>query len=246
MNTDNMAISGETIDYGPCAFMDMYDPATVFSSIDHLGRYAYGNQPTIAQWNLARLAETLLSLIDPAHDRAIEAATEIVEAFPARFRERWLAGMRRKLGLLTAEPEDGTLIQSLLDAMHQNEADFTLTFRRLCEAASGPKCDGKVRELFAQPGAYDNWAAGWRVRLGRESKETDMRVRAMRQVNPAVIPRNHRVEKALAAAVQHGDLSHFENLSAVLLSPYEEPEEHLEYTLPPKPEECIQQTFCGT
>ena len=218
----------------------------MFSSIDHLGRYAYGNQPTIAQWNLARLAETLLSLIDPAHDRAIEAATEIVEAFPARFRERWLAGMRRKLGLLTAEPEDGTLIQSLLDAMHQNEADFTLTFRRLCEAASGPKCDGKVRELFAQPGAYDNWAAGWRVRLGRESKETDMRVRAMRQVNPAVIPRNHRVEKALAAAVQHGDLSHFENLSAVLLSPYEEPEEHLEYTLPPKPEECIQQTFCGT
>ena len=246
MNTDNMAISGETIDYGPCAFMDMYDPATVFSSIDHLGRYAYGNQPTIAQWNLARLAETLLSLIDPAHDRAIEAATEIVEAFPARFRERWLAGMRRKLGLLTAEPEDGTLIQSLLDAMHQNEADFTLTFRRLCEAASGPKCNGKVRELFAQPGAYDNWAAGWRVRLGRESKETDMRVRAMRQVNPAVIPRNHRVEKALAAAVEHGDLSHFENLSAVLLSPYEEPEEHLEYTLPPKPEECIQQTFCGT
>ena len=155
MNSDNTALSGETIDFGPCAFMDSYDPATVFSAIDEFGRYAYGNQPTIAQWNLARFAETLLPLLDPNPERAVELASEAISAFTSRFQEHWLAGMRDKLGFSGKEEGDLDLVRELLRAMHENASDFTLTFRRLCDAAADEKADANVRGLFADPGAYD-------------------------------------------------------------------------------------------
>jgi uncharacterized protein YdiU (UPF0061 family) len=168
MNTDNTALSGETIDFGPCTFIDSYDPATTFSAIDELGRYAYGQQPTIAQWNLARFAETLLPLLDPNPERAVELANEAISAFSSRFQERWLAGMRAKLGLCSTEEGDLELTGVLLQAMRENAADFTLTFRRLCDAAADEKADANVRVLFANPAAYDSWAARWRSRLATE------------------------------------------------------------------------------
>ena len=246
MNTDNMSLSGETIDYGPCAFMDTFNQTKVFSSIDHMGRYAYGNQPPIVQWNLTRLAETILPLIDKIPDHAVDLAKEVIEVYPERFRDYWLSGMRRKLGLFTSESEDETLIQSLLDNMQENEADFTLTFRRLCDAALDPELEGSVRYLFKDAGAYDKWSTNWRDRLSHEVKAPEERVELMRQVNPAVIPRNHRVEQALEAAVEQVDYGPFEKLLQVLSSPYVEPDEHKEYMLPPKPEEHVLQTFCGT
>jgi serine/tyrosine/threonine adenylyltransferase len=151
MNTDNTALSGETIDFGPCAFMDSYDPSTAFSAIDEFGRYAYANQPTIAQWNLARFAETLLPLVDPNPERAVELASEAVSAFAARFQMYWLAGMRDKLGISGNEEGDLDLVQALLRAMHENGTDFTLTFHRLCAAAADEKADADVRGLFANP-----------------------------------------------------------------------------------------------
>ncbi len=246
MNTDNMAISGETIDYGPCAFMDTFDQTKVFSSIDHMGRYAYGNQPPIVQWNLTRFAETILPLIDKIPDRAVDLAKEVIEVYPERFQDYWLSGMRRKLGLFTSESEDEALVQSLLDTMQENEADFTLTFRRLCDAALGPELEGSLRYLFKDARAYDKWALNWRVRMSHEVKTPDEHVELMRQANPAVIPRNHRVEQALEAAVEEGDYGPFEKLLEVLSSPYVEPVGHTEYMLPPKPEEHVLQTFCGT
>jgi uncharacterized protein YdiU (UPF0061 family) len=245
MNTDNMAVSGETIDYGPCAFMDAYDPATVFSSIDHGGRYAFANQPRIAQWNLARLAETLLPLIDPDVDAAIAAATAVLDAFPARFEQLWLEGMRAKIGLATEDGDDRELLQGLLDVMHAGRADYTLTFRRLCEAAADPPQDAGVRELFAQPAAFDAWAARWRMRLARDPRSPAERARAMRSVNPLFIPRNHRVEQAIAAGLSD-DFEPFARLSAVLARPFDEQPEHADYALPPRGEERVLQTFCGT
>src|ERR1019366_4806575 len=168
MNTDNMAISGETIDFGPCAFMDAYDPATVFSSIDHGGRYAYANQPAAAQWNLARFAETMLRLIDGDSDRAVELATRMIAEFAKEFDEHWLAGMRRKLGLFTEEDGDLELIRALLDVMHRSHADFTLAFRRLCAAAESEAGDAALEGLFPEPAALREWARAWRSRLARE------------------------------------------------------------------------------
>ncbi len=246
MNTDNMAVSGETIDYGPCAFMDEYDPATVFSSIDQRGRYAYGNQPAIAQWNLARFAEALLPLLDPAQDRAIEIATAALGGFATLFDRHWLDGMRRKLGLATAEESDVTLVQGLLAAMQASSADFTLTFRRLCDAAAAPAADAALRQLFADPAACDTWLVGWRNRLAREPLPAAERAARMRAVNPAFIPRNHRVEQALDAAVDRGDLAPFEELLAVVTRPYDDQPEHARYATPPRPEERVLQTFCGT
>ena len=201
MNTDNTALSGETIDFGPCAFMDLYDPATTFSAIDEFGRYAYANQPTIAQWNLARFAETLLPLLDPNPERAVELASEAISAFTSRYQEHWLGGMREKLGLGN-EDGDLDLVSDLLQAMHENAADFTLTFRRLCAAAADETADAEVRGLFANPDAYDSWAARWRSRLVVDRREPNARAEAMRAVNPAFIPRNHRVEQALDAAIE--------------------------------------------
>ncbi|HEX8375821.1 MAG TPA: YdiU family protein, partial [Geminicoccaceae bacterium] len=191
MNTDNTSVAGETIDYGPCAFMDAYDPATVFSSIDLGGRYAYGNQPRVARWNLARLAETLLPLLGEDEDSVLAAAREALAAFGPRFEAAHLGGLRRKLGLSTEGEGDAALARDLLERMAEDGADFTLTFRRLCGAAAGPEGDAAVRALFADAGAYDAWAGRWRRRLAEEPGEPEARGAAMRAVNPAVIPRNH-------------------------------------------------------
>jgi serine/tyrosine/threonine adenylyltransferase len=246
MNTDNTALSGETIDFGPCAFMDSYDPATAFSAIDDFGRYAYANQPTIAQWNLARFAETLLPLVDPNLDRAIELASEAISAFTSRYQDHWLAGMREKLGLSGTEDGDLDLVRDLLQAMHENAADFTLTFRRLCAAATDETTDGEARGLFANPGAYDIWAARWRSRLVADGREPSARAKAMRSVNPAFIPRNHRVEQALDAAIESGDFSPFADQLTVLSRPYEDQAAFADYAKPPQTGERVFRTFCGT
>jgi protein adenylyltransferase len=246
MNTDNTALSGETIDFGPCAFLDSYDPATTFSAIDELGRYAYGNQPTMAQWNLARFAETLLPFLDPNPERAVEIANEAISMFTTRFQEHWLAGMRAKLGLVRNEEGDLELARALLRAMHENAADFTLTFRRLCDAAVHEKADVNLRALFANPAAYDNWASRWRSRLAAERLDLDARAQAMRAVNPAFIPRNHRVEQALDAAIEYGDFSRFAELLTVLSRPYEDQAVFADYANPPNTDERVFRTFCGT
>ena len=244
MNTDNMAVSGETIDFGPCAFMDGFDPLTVFSSIDAHGRYAYANQPHAAVWNLARFAETLLPLIDAQPQRAVDAATEIVSGFAALFAEYWLSGMRRKLGLATAESEDRRLAEDFLGAMHRNQADFTLTFRALCDALDDQS--SAIRACFAAGRDYDDWAERWRNRMAREPMASSLRAESMRRANPAYIPRNHRVEQMITAAVEHGDFAPFEQFSTVLSNPYEEQPVHVNYAAAPQPGERVLQTFCGT
>jgi uncharacterized protein YdiU (UPF0061 family) len=249
MNTDNTSISGETIDYGPCAFMEAYDPATVFSSIDHHGRYAYGNQPNAALWNLARLAESLLPVLveETGSDQAaLASANEALSAFEPQFVTARAAGLRRKLGLFIEREGDNALAQDLLERMAAHRADFTLTFRRLCDAAAGPEEDAGVRALFANPGSYDSWAAAWRARLDRESVPNDERVAAMRRANPAFIPRNHIVEAALNAAVWQQDFQPFEELLEVVSSPYEDKPNRERYAMPARPEEQVTQTFCGT
>jgi uncharacterized protein YdiU (UPF0061 family) len=246
MNTDNMALSGETIDFGPCAFLDSYDPAAVFSSIDEQGRYAYGNQPHAAIWNLARFAETLLPIIDASADRAVELASEVLAAFSIRFSDLSLAGVRRKLGLSGAEDGDAALAGDLLGAMHRNQADFTLTFRRLCDAAEGEAADVRVRSLFVNPRDYDDWASRWRARLAREPLEPEARAAAMRRVNPAFIPRNHRIQQVIDAAVEREDFSPFAKLSSALSQPYRPLEGFESYADPPEPGERVLQTFCGT
>ena len=249
MNTDNTSISGETIDYGPCAFMEAYNPATVFSSIDHGGRYAYVNQPRAALWNLARLAEALLPVLAEeagSEETAVAAANEALTAFEPQFEAARGAGLRRKLGLFTEREGDAALAEDLLERMAANRADFTLTFRRLCDAAAGPEGDAGVRTLFADPGAYDGWAAEWRRRLEEEPAEGQARAAAMRRVNPAFIPRNHLVEAALDAASRRQDFQPFEELLGVILRPFEERPGLERYAMPARPEECVLQTFCGT
>jgi uncharacterized protein YdiU (UPF0061 family) len=246
MNTDNMAVSGETIDFGPCAFMDTFDPATVFSSIDEHGRYAYANQPNAALWNLARFAETLLPLIDADTQRAIGAATEAIAAFEALFNDSWLDGMRRKLGLSTAEQGDRQLAEDLLKAMHRNQADFTLSFRALCAAARDPDHDGTVRGYFINAADYGEWAQRWRARSSREAITLQARAESMQAANPAYIPRNHRVEQMIVAAVERSDFGPFEEFCQVLAAPYMTRAEHARYADPPQPQERVRQTFCGT
>jgi uncharacterized protein YdiU (UPF0061 family) len=249
MNTDNTSISGETIDYGPCAFMEAYDPATVFSSIDHGGRYAYGNQPSAALWNLARLAEALLPVLAQeagSEEAALAAANEALSAFEPQYQAARLAGLRRKLGLCTEREGDAALAEDLLQRMNANRADFTLTFRRLCDAAASPEGDAGVRSLFADPGAYDGWAAGWRKHIDEEPKDGQARAAWMRSVNPAIIPRNHLVEAALDAASRQQDFQPFEELLDAVSRPYEVRPGFEKYTIPARPEESILQTFCGT
>jgi serine/tyrosine/threonine adenylyltransferase len=246
MNTDNTSISGETIDYGPCAFMDHYDPATVFSSIDEQGRYAYANQPRIALWNLTRLAECLLPLLSDVQDTAIAEAQAVLEGFAERFDGAYQGGLRSKLGLFTARDGDPALAQDLLDAMAKNQADFTLTFRRLSDAAQDPADDREVRQLFADPAAYDDWAARWRQRISDEPQDAAARRTAMRGVNPAFIPRNHRIEAVIEAAVNRDDFAPFEELLAVLSEPYEDQPSLSAYAEPPEPHQRVLKTFCGT
>jgi serine/tyrosine/threonine adenylyltransferase len=246
MNTDNTSISGETIDYGPCAFMDNYDPATVFSSIDEMGRYAYGNQPRIALWNLTRFAECLLPLLSDDQEKAIAEAQAALGGFGEKFDIAYYAGLRSKLGLFTARDDDAELANDLLKAMAGNAADFTLTFRRLSDAAPGPEGDTEVRKLFADPAAYDAWAPRWRTRISGEPQDAAARRVAMRAVNPAFIPRNHRVEAIIEAAVNRNDFALFEELLTVLSKPYEDQPAFALYAEPPKPDERVLQTFCGT
>jgi uncharacterized protein YdiU (UPF0061 family) len=241
MNTDNCSIAGETIDYGPCAFMDTHHPQTVFSSIDHGGRYAYANQPRIAHWNLARFGETLLPLLADDTDRALATANEVLATFQSRFGTALLAGLRRKLGLFTEEDGDATLAQDLLNAMAEGEADFTLAFRKL-----DPESDSEARSLFSKPEAFDAWVVRWRERIAREPQDAAARCQAMRLVNPAYIPRNHRVEAALSAAIEREDFAPFEELLQVLDKPFEERPQFADYAEPPLPEQRVCQTFCGT
>lgn len=238
MNTDNMAISGETIDYGPCAFMDSYNPQTVFSSIDRNGRYAYGNQPKIAQWNLARLAETLLPLIDNDLDKAVEIAQENVMNFTNIYHLNWLKGMRSKLGIFNDEPEDEKLVENLLDIMHQNGADFTNTFRALTLNIPNENPMFESEE-------FKMWNDKWKARLNRQGKNHNQVVELLKNSNPNVIPRNHRVEEALDAA-EKNDFKVMEKLLEVITEPFAYSEEQDEYTKLPEPASCGYQTFCGT
>jgi uncharacterized protein YdiU (UPF0061 family) len=256
MNTDNMTISGETIDYGPCAFMEAYDPATVFSSIDHQGRYAFGNQPNIARWNLARLAETLLPLLSGDPDEAVAMANEIIAAFPAHYRRQLLLGQRRKLGLRREEAvddNDTVLAEDWLTLLHAHRVDFMLGWRRLADAAAGDETP--LRALFADASAPDAWLARWRARCASEDAGAphdakiagSERAKAMRSVNPRIIPRNHRVEEALAAASDQDDLVPFQRLLDALRRPYDDADELAPYAEPaPAAVTAGYRTFCGT
>ncbi len=244
MNTDNTTISGETIDYGPCAFIDSYDPASVFSSIDHGGRYAFGRQPSIAQWNLARLAETLLPLInaeDP--DAAVETVSELLNRFPGLYMTAWLDGMRAKLGLQTSEQGDQELFEALLTLMQEHKVDYTKMFRALGHAASGNS--DMAQSLFGDGSGFDAWQTEWRSRLSREGADpADVRPR-MDRVNPVYIPRNHKVEAALASA-EDGDFRPVRELLDVLGSPFDEKATRDSYADPAPADFGPYRTFCGT
>lgn len=245
LNTDNTAIAGETIDYGPCAFMDTYHPDKVFSSIDQFGRYAFSNQPAVIKWNLARFAETLLPLMADGGDKAIEAANASIARFNDHYQDAYIRGLRQKLGLTLEMDGDVELGADLLARMAENEADFTSTFRALGEAAADSKRNKKVRALFAQPVDFDEWVGRWRERLYYEDQSAEARRASMHAVNPMFIPRNHRIEAAIADA-EAGRFNKFHELVDVLANPYEEQPEFADYAKPPSPEEEVQQTFCGT
>ncbi|NLP41606.1 MAG: YdiU family protein [Veillonellaceae bacterium] len=239
MNTDNMAISGETIDYGPCAFMDAYDPATVFSSIDIKGRYAYGNQPRIAEWNLARFAESILPLLAEDQSKAVKLAQEAIEDFADLYHGNWLAGMRAKLGLFNQEEKDQSLIEDLLNMMKKHKADFTNTFRALTfNTLQDPV-------LFMMP-EFTEWHYRWQQRLDRQQESKELSQQLMKDNNPAIIPRNHRVEAALERAVEKGDYSVMKRLLSLLADPYKHTVEQAEYSTPPAPSPFPYRTFCGT
>ncbi len=245
MNTDNMSIAGETIDYGPCAFMDFYHPGTVYSSIDEMGRYAYGNQPHIAQWNLARLAEALLPLLGKTRDAAIIEAQAALDGFATRFEFAYAQGFARKLGFGNVGPDEITLVTDLLSLMDAEGADFTLTFHRLCDSTDGPQNDAVLRAGLSDAVGIDAWLETWRTRLAQDGMAATTRRAMMRAANPAFIPRNHLVEEALAAA-NDGDFSPFETLLEVLSRPFEDRPEYAAYAAPPRPDQIVQQTFCGT
>ncbi|WP_437902791.1 YdiU family protein [Sorangium sp. So ce327] len=246
MNTDNTSISGETIDYGPCAFLDEYDPAKKFSSIDRGGRYAFGNQPRIAQWNMARLAEALLPLLAEGEEEAVRVATERVERFSALFVAAHARVLRAKLGLAREEEEDLALAADLLERLASNGVDYTVFFRRLCASAADSVADAQVAALFAEPGAFRDWAESWRRRLAREEITPEARASAMRLVNPAFIPRNHRIEALIQAAILRDDFEPFETLVRVLERPYDDQPESAHLSEPPQLDERVQYTFCGT
>lgn len=246
MNTDNTLLSGETIDYGPCAFMNEYDPATVYSSIDRRGRYAFGNQPKIAQWNLSRLASALLSVTDAddVDEAALAEAQEVIDSFPDMFRQAYGRGMARKLGLDEVSDSDWPLIEDLLELMYETSSDYTLTFVRLTELADprGEQAD----EFGPLPDAFASWVERWRSRTAQAASSASERQEAMRAANPVFIPRNHLVEAALESAVDDGDFSDFHTLIDVLDNPYQYRPERAEFARPPSPDERVEATFCGT
>lgn len=239
MNTDNMAISGETIDYGPCAFMDTYDPETVFSSIDTYGRYAYGNQPDIAAWNLARFAETLLPLLHINREQAVKLAQDAISGFAGLFRQNWITGMRAKLGIFNEEPQDESIIEDLLNMMQKYHADYTNTFSAL---ASGTP---EKTAMFGTP-EFARWFEIWQARTARQREPEEASKQLMQSTNPAIIPRNHRVEEALEAAVKHGEYSVMQRFLDALSNPYAYSPQQIEYSKPPAPSACPYRTFCGT
>jgi uncharacterized protein YdiU (UPF0061 family) len=257
LNTDNVAVSGETIDYGPCAFMDAYDPATVFSSIDRQGRYAFGNQPKITSWNLARFAEALLPILDDQESTAVEVAQACLESFPARFRRDWLAAHRGKLGLVTEEEGDAALIEELLAWMHSTQADFTQTFRGLRPSAPGPSGStastlNADQQNLAQSDSnpsdpkFLDWHRRWTERLERQGLALHRVLECMHRHNPVIIPRNHAVQAALDAASQSNDWSAFHALLAALKTPYREAGSPESLRQPPPPGTPRCRTFCGT
>ncbi|MDF2523128.1 MAG: hypothetical protein K0R31_769, partial [Clostridiales bacterium] len=231
--------SGETIDYGPCAFMDTYDPATVFSSIDTHGRYAYGNQPKIAAWNLARFAETLLPLLHVNQDESVKLAQDAIAGFNELYHRNWLTGMRAKLGIFNEELQDESLIEDLLTMMQKYHGDYTNTFRALT-------FDKKEENILFGTTEFTQWQELWQERLGRQQEPKTLSHQLMRNSNPAIIPCNHRVEEALEAAVKHGDYSVMERLLAILADPFAHSPEQAEYSKLPTPSACPYRTFCGT
>lgn len=239
MNTDNMTISGETIDYGPCAFMDEYDPATVFSSIDVQGRYAYQNQPPIGQWNLARFAEAILPLLHDDQDHAVDLARETHAKYEELYFHYWVKGMREKLGIMNEEEQDRTLIDELLQIMHDHRADFTNTFRAL--TLGKPEETNMLGSL-----EFQAWYEKWQARLSRQEESEATVYEVMKKTNPAIIPRNHRVEEALEAAVNQGDYSVMERLMNALSDPYAYSEKQEAYTTLPEPTGRPYRTYCGT
>jgi len=235
MNTDNMALSGETIDYGPCAFMDAYNPNTVFSSIDTYGRYVYKNQPKIAVWNLSRFAETLLQLLHEKNDKAIKLAQDTVAEFYELYHNNWISGMRKKLGIFNEEAEDEALIEELLNIMHKNNEDYTNTFIKLT-----------FGNTLNDSAEYKEWHNKWQARLQRQNKTKDKLFELMKNSNPAVIPRNHRVEEALRTADENEDYSVMDKLISVLKNPFAHSADQKEYAELPPPSFCNYKTFCGT
>lgn len=240
MNTDNMSIAGETIDYGPCAFMDAYDPGTVFSAIDQMGRYAFANQPSIAIWNLSRFAETLIPLLAGEPTKAVALAEEALAGFEPTFNATILEGMRRKLGLFTEEEGDAALFTAFLRALQASQGDFTLSFRALGEMLNG------VPHPLTGQDAFEAWAVDWRARLAREPEHDAARIEAMQRANPLFIPRNHRIEEAIVAATEREDFEPFHRLHEVLASPFTEQPGRMDYANPPRPDERVLRTFCGT
>jgi len=251
MNTDNMTISGETIDYGPCAFIDRFDPAKVFSSIDRDGRYGWQNQPAIGQWNLARLAEALLPVFGDHREAAIKELSDILERYPSQYETYWLGYMRSKLGLITDHEEDASLVDSLLTALHQGGVDYTLFFRRLCDCAANP-ADSRslsfkaVEALFSKSVLWHQWAPRWQQRLSFEADVDPAITQRMRNVNPAFIPRNHRVAEVIRAAEQEQNYEPFSVLCKVLSQPFADQPDHAHYQQPPQDHEQVLRTFCGT
>ena len=247
MNTDNMQIAGETIDYGPCAFMDDFHPGRVYSSIDQQGRYAYGNQPSIAQWNLAQLAQALLPILDESQEEAVAQAQAVIDSFPKRFEAAFAEGFRAKLGLFSAQDDDLALGQRLLNAMTEGEADFTLTFRWLANVVDGQNLEtANPRNLFSDPALFETWLAEWAARAQQEDVPPADRAAAMRAANPLFIPRNHLVEEAIRAGEDDGDFGPMQVLLAVLAHPFDEQQGAERYALPPSPEQVVPRTFCGT
>ena len=250
MNTDNMSISGETIDYGPCAFMDSYHPDTVFSSIDRQGRYSFSNQSKIAQWNLTRLAETLVPIMDVKEEQGIKLARDVLESFSERFDHHWLSGARKKLGLFNTENADLSLVNELLKWMEASAADFTNTFRNLADLVEAVDEKGVAARWKSKAVDCDSsflaWWSRWQMRLGRQPQTKSEVSKLMNSSNPMIIPRNHQVESALKAAVEDADFSPVKEICAMLLKPFEETAESHSYTQPPKAGEEVSQTFCGT
>lgn len=247
MNTDNTTVSGETIDYGPCAFMDIYHPHTVYSSIDNMGRYAYGNQASVIQWNLARFAQCLLPFLDEDEEKGLEDAQEMIDSFPPRFDNALAAGYQKKLGLTDQKDGDIELAQDLLKRMLDSTADFTNTFRRLANLIDPNGADlDQPRDVFREPPTFDEWAEKWKARLQQEDASPEDIATRLRAANPVYIPRNHLVEEAIRAAEDHADFNVFHELVETLENPFEEQPGKEKYTLLPRSDQIVHQTFCGT